>query len=63
MTIFLFGMKAGPDFCYFVPSCFPSPVLEGMDSNGKGVIDGYVEDYELSDIYQTNFKFGAYKSI
>ena len=36
--------------------------MAAEDKDGKGVIDGVPEDYELDSLCSTDFKFSAYKS-
>ena len=36
------------------------PVMAAQDKNGKGVIDGTPEDYELSSLLSTEFKFSVF---
>lgn len=36
------------------------PVMAAQDKNGKGVIDGTAEDYELSSLLSTEFKYSVF---
>ena len=36
------------------------PVMYAQDTNGKGVIDGTAEDYELDSLVSTEFKYSAF---
>ena len=40
--------------------CGIAQVMAAEDKNGKGLIDGVVEDYQLSSLCSTDFKFSVF---
>ena len=36
------------------------PVMTSSSENGEGIIDGVIEDYELSSITSTDFKYSQF---
>ena len=38
------------------------PILHGLDKNGAGILDGAVEDYEVSGILDPDFEYSVFQS-
>lgn len=36
------------------------PIMAAQDANGKGVIDGTPEDYEVDSLTSTEFKYSSF---